>query len=259
MVVLLVMVPASAQTSKFDLLHVIASFLFVPWLHPVQHIYVPMLVVGWTLNYEMFFYVIFGLSLALLPKRRTSVVIVSSLVLLTMTLAPAAIHLTGVAKFYSSSIILEFGFGMILCEIFLRVPMQKSKIWWLFGALGVIGIVNPTIRDLGPHAISIGLPSLLVVTSALYMPLNLKGVIQRAAGMIGDASYSIYLSHFIIMSAIGQLWRKAVPQFAGSNIVFCVLATFLCTIVGIFVYRYFERNFSKITSTWFRRSAEPSN
>src|SRR6185437_16127795 len=48
--------------------HVLASYLFVPWKNPYGRFY-PVLILGWTLNFEMFFYALFALGLHW-PKRR---------------------------------------------------------------------------------------------------------------------------------------------------------------------------------------------
>src|SRR3954465_1750265 len=43
--------------------HIIKSYLFVPATHPNLGLIAPVYTLGWTLNYEMFFYLLFGLCL----------------------------------------------------------------------------------------------------------------------------------------------------------------------------------------------------
>ena len=64
-------VPTLLSSTVFSLPHVLASFVFVPYPHPVLHDPYPILVPGWSLNYEAFFYLLFGLSL-FLPTRLSS-------------------------------------------------------------------------------------------------------------------------------------------------------------------------------------------
>jgi peptidoglycan/LPS O-acetylase OafA/YrhL len=52
---------------QLDIGHVLASFVFIPWADSTGLAH-PVLGLGWTLNYEMFFYVVFSLAL-LLPQR----------------------------------------------------------------------------------------------------------------------------------------------------------------------------------------------
>lgn len=57
-VVVLLVAPRFMQTGALDPAHAIASFLFIPWQHPVLAPAYPLVTPGWTLNYEMFFYVV---------------------------------------------------------------------------------------------------------------------------------------------------------------------------------------------------------
>ena len=60
-----IMKPEVLATTVFDLRHFVASMLFIPWQHPQIGAMLPLLIPGWTLNYEMAFYVMFAASLAL--------------------------------------------------------------------------------------------------------------------------------------------------------------------------------------------------
>lgn len=56
-----------SQGKSFDLNHLMASLLFIPWENSIGDIK-PVLNVGWTLNFEMYFYCLFAITL-LLGKR----------------------------------------------------------------------------------------------------------------------------------------------------------------------------------------------
>jgi len=58
----LLVVSSAVLHSKFDLQHIISSYFFVPTVN-VEGEVKPLLAVGWTLYYEMFFYVIFAVAL----------------------------------------------------------------------------------------------------------------------------------------------------------------------------------------------------
>ncbi|AXU20830.1 hypothetical protein C7W88_17505 (plasmid) [Novosphingobium sp. THN1] len=242
MMAMLLLIPAVAQSSRFDLGHVIASFLFVPWLHPVQHQYWPMLVPGWTLNYEMFFYLIFAIALAIAGARRGLVVTLVGAALVCLTTVPLFVPVSGVAAFYTRSLILEFGYGMVLGELFLRTDGRTSRAWWLIIAVGAAGLVlSPVTRQLLTQGVAVGVPALLIVLGALYVPLYLKGGLERVARKLGDASYSIYLSHYIMLSALGQIWRRFVPGGPVGWVGFAVFAVIACALAGIVVYHLVER------------------
>ena len=65
--------------SRFDVGHVVTSYLFIPRVHPVSGTFYPLLIPGWTLNYEMMFYAIFALIL-FAPMRFRLLAVVGALV-----------------------------------------------------------------------------------------------------------------------------------------------------------------------------------
>lgn len=240
--VLLVFAPAMAQSSKFDMPHFAASLLFIPAVHPVLGKLWPIVVPGWTLNYEMFFYLIFALALAGGHRPRAQVTGLTLLVLLVLTLVPALSPVRGVAAFYTRSLIMEFGYGMLLAEFFLRRPLGKSHWWWLAIAFGGIGLaVSGAGLGRIPQAILTGIPAALIVLGTLYVPLDPKGAAERLAGLVGDASYSIYLSHYMAMSAIGQIWRRLFSPVPISWAGFTLAGPLICALVGVMIYQWIER------------------
>jgi peptidoglycan/LPS O-acetylase OafA/YrhL len=109
-VAILVVAPGAVQSGKVDVWHIVASYLFIPVVHPVTGLMQPVLVPGWTLNYEMFFYALFGVSL-LLPRMTrllALIVVLGGLAALghLPVIAPAS-----AAEFYTRDIVLEFALG----------------------------------------------------------------------------------------------------------------------------------------------------
>src|SRR5437868_1125904 len=105
----LVAVPLMSLPSDWGSL--VGSFLFFPFRAAAGNI-LPVYGVGWTLNFEMYFYALFSVVIFL---RRTIAVpvlciILCAIVLLGHLLQPTLARL----QFWSDPIILEFGFGMIL-------------------------------------------------------------------------------------------------------------------------------------------------
>lgn len=243
MVVLLLTMPQLAQTSRFDARHALLSFLFIPAMHPVLGHYWPLIVPGWTLNYEMFFYVIFALALGSGGRARTVVTGLTVWALVVLTLVPLFVPVDGLAQFYTRSQILEFGFGIVLGEWYLRTAQQPSGVWWLAIVLGAIGLgLSGHTAGLLPQAVVPGIPAALVVVGMLRVPLRIDGLWERVAARLGDASYSIYLSHYLVMSAIGQVWHKLVPAGPLGWIGFALVAPVVCALVGIVVYHGLEQS-----------------
>ena len=96
----------------------------------------PLLGQGWTLSFEMFFYLVFGCAILLkltsgkLPFLAAAFAV---LVLLGRFLAPNS----GMRYLLTNPIILEFLFGVFVAEVIMRLPAIRSdrlarRLLWIF-------------------------------------------------------------------------------------------------------------------------------
>lgn len=173
--------------------HSLASFLFLPAIHPENGSFFPVLQPGWTLNYEMFFYLIFGASLLFASARR---ILLIACFLLILVVIGFAFPVRGIAAFYTNSIVVEFVFGMIIAK-------SGKSISPLFVPLGFVlmPILYATV-DL--RLFSLGVPAALIVWGFVSFEHRITDI--PILSLIGDASYSIYLFHMLVFSAIYQVW-----------------------------------------------------
>ncbi len=246
MLTVLLVAPQVMQTSRFDAKHVIASYLFIPALNPGKPVMEPLLFPGWTLNYEMFFYAIFGLFLLAGPKLRLWGTIGVLTVLVALGAAFDVPHLS-VAGFYSDSIMLEFALGMMLGELVHQRSGQRilprTTGWFLF-ALGLACLIAvPQIEGV-PRAIRYGLPALFIVLGCLSIECD--GGVREIPLFhhIGNASYSIYLTQLVTMAAFLVLWRKlGLEPSVALAALFCVLDVLIAVAGGIVSYHLLEKPF----------------
>ena len=98
--------------------NVLKSYLFIPHYHIVQKdIIAPILISGWSLNYEMFFYLLFGLTLFV--KSRLLRAAMMTAILLAFGGAGDLVQTTGaIALTYTSSELLKFLDGIILALLY---------------------------------------------------------------------------------------------------------------------------------------------
>jgi peptidoglycan/LPS O-acetylase OafA/YrhL len=87
------------------------SLFFIPMINPNSGLPQPVVEPGWTLNYEMFFYRLFAVSLTAPEKWRfwltaSTLAILASLSIFSFDAA--------FARFYTNPILLEFLFGMAI-------------------------------------------------------------------------------------------------------------------------------------------------
>ncbi|HWH80935.1 MAG TPA: acyltransferase [Burkholderiaceae bacterium] len=152
----------------------------------------PAMVPGWTINYEMYFYLLFALCMFLGRWRLPAIVtLLAASMLGNLWPQPGNAPYT----FYTHPIALEFAFGIAIAYVYLHWPRPRSVpllSGLLIGAAVALlagGNVEHAARWL--HA---GVPATFIVYAAACLsPLIKSG--STALGVLGDASYSIYLFH----------------------------------------------------------------
>jgi exopolysaccharide production protein ExoZ len=243
---LLVAVELSAsqylKTTQLTLATVVKSFLFVPHFHAVQKLIAPILIPGWSLNYEMFFYFIFGFALLIKSDARRVIIIgvvIWSLVLTGLWLQPEG----AVAATYTNPDLLLFLDGIVLAIIYRTYNIDGV----IFGVtLICIGVLTQSIGvpgSLGLFGNFMGLSPALIVGGTLALEPALRHKPSAVLYTIGNASYSIYLSHlfFLRLSELG--WRHFVAFGSGELLeVTYVAAAFILAIAGgVAVHFFVER------------------
>src|SRR5205085_1788 len=161
--------PESFYNLKLDAFHIVKSFLFIPAEHPNLGLVAPILTLGWTLNYEMFFYLVFGLSLLIpLPLVRfiALAAIFCALVAFSVWIQPSG----AILSTYLNPLMLEFLAGVILAILAPYLARAGATPGALLIAAGMlwIGVVYGYDSAL-PRLASHGVPAILAVTGALML------------------------------------------------------------------------------------------
>ena len=246
----LFLVPGAMRSASFDAAHVIASYIFLAWPHPVIDGRLwPLVVPGWTLNYEMLFYAIVAVSLVFRRGVRAWLIsaVIVGLIAMGLLLRPIS-----VLAFYTDQILIEFLFGITIGMVYTRPSPIKPAV--AYAALGV-GILALLI--MGPasshadRAITWGVPMALIVFGSLNRGLLLAPT--ALFRLLGDASYSIYLTQFFaiaagarvlatVTAAVGtDFWGKLLTSAA---IVAVAIAT------GVVIYLVVERPLTVALRGW---------
>ena len=250
-IVLLILVASGIfAKSHYTSWDVFASFILLP----VDN---PLFAIAWTLTYELYFYVIFAVALVFFSRTMTALV---SIAVILLILTFSNILLTGATyEFFRSAIVIEFCFGIGLASIYFR----SERIWrtsWLTVALSVAIIaIAPTIV---PHestaflrepfrVVVWGIPSIVLVAAAIgFVPK--PGTFHRWLIAVGDASYSIYLTHIFILIAYSKVLKiDAVARIPQYWIVPIVIA--FAIITGVITRTYVEVPLLRLTGILLRR------
>ena len=221
--------PTTLLQSLFFVPHFSRSFPGQVW---------PLLVPGWTLNFEMFFYAVFGAAL-FLPERARLPVLIVSLVALAAIGAIAGPFLTASAQTYTHPMLLDFVAGAGIATLWLRgrlrLPVAVSI------AMVVSGGTLLVLRDqppLGYFTQIVG--AALVVTGALNPRFD--GWEFKVWQAVGDSSYSLYLTHLFTLGVLRWIWTRLFPAPPDAWITgaFMMVSLVACAWAGWCAYRAIE-------------------
>lgn len=241
--------PALLETTKFDLEHATLSMLFIPMAHPqLDGEVLPFFIQGWTLNYEMFFYGIFALAMAISTSAMFGIIaaVLFAFVLAGFIVTPE----NAVLKFYSSTLLLEFIAGMALGWFYLRWPAIPRRIaWWLIAISLLLLFLSAKFGYFyGPNgfaperAFIWGAAGLALVAGAVYLTGSLRGTGSGPLWWLGESSYSLYLTHIFVLPVVALIWRKLGLGFdANEAVVFVGVSLLISAIVGWMSFVSFER------------------
>jgi exopolysaccharide production protein ExoZ len=205
--------PSLMNSASRDPLHFVASYLFVAWPHPTDEgRYWPPVIPGWTLNYEMFFYLVVTLSLLLPRLRRIPFILI---VLAGLPLIGSMWQQTGAAAFYTNPILLEFLYGVGLGFLFTNGRGQGRRVSLVLMAAGALLFFTVGLRgDEANRALWWALPLALLMQGALHAPALARGAPRAFSLLVGDASYSLYLTQFIVLPPSAKLLGRALKSVA---------------------------------------------
>jgi peptidoglycan/LPS O-acetylase OafA/YrhL len=233
------------DTSQRNILEILKAYLLFPQSREILS--TSFLGVSWTLSYEVLFYIIFGLLIALKPKL--SFPIISIWLLLTFT------HFIGIFDFPKDSLMLNFIFEEHNLEFFLgcvaafivskhKIPQEMALIS-LGAFLYTLGAINYYYKviEISP-VISFGIPSMLLVIGSTSLEMRKHVHVNDFLIYIGNASYSIYLMHGFAINNLTKIIGKVAPDITQNililNIVGVIVA-FISLLFGCAVYSYIEK------------------
>jgi peptidoglycan/LPS O-acetylase OafA/YrhL len=248
---LVVVAPRMFHSTTSSVPHLVSSLLFIPQESANGEMH-PTLVLGWSLNFEMFFYVIFAIALAI--SRRWSPLICVGWIVAFVVAIPTVASGSDVMNFYARPIVLEFCAGIAVFYLFNWCSARKASLakipglrWLLLaifvGGLVLLNVLEQYYRDDLPRYLVAGIPSFFIVASALLLE-RLYGLAtrNRAIYLLGEASYIIYLVHpYIIFTVL----RVAVPDAAAASapVLFALIVGLLglVSVIAIAIHVLFEK------------------
>jgi len=235
----------------------------VPSPHDLMN--APLLWLGWSLMFEMYFYLVLTVFLAWRPK---TVVRDTGLFLCAMVLAGALIGIhRPLLVLWMNPVILEFVFGCLIGVIFssdLDIAGNVRRLGPWIGVAGAALLIATIFTGYGKasEASSImtgnacwlragiwGIPAALLVAGVIFWNPEMRSFPARLLVFLGDASYSIYLCTIPARSGVEHFWRFF-GRFGPDTGV--LLGAIFCTAVGVVCYLLLERPMMRAFHNWYK-------
>lgn len=200
----------------------------------------------WTLVYEMIFYVMFSFTLTFSRNKNFAAMFVSTLIIASITTSGSLginddrrgwVNLGFILQ---DPLMLNFAAGCLYALIYpkLRALISiKTPLFYITTfALLYIGLFSLSGN---PRIISFGLPAFIIIIIAT-LSVSGKGIISNFMHTLGDASYSIYVSHIYFAHLMNDVVIKN-NNDKNISIAMSFLLITISIIVGVFIHYKVEK------------------
>lgn len=234
--------PGAVLHSKLTLGYVLASFLFIPTVN-VEGEFKPLLAVGWTLYFEMFFYVLFALALF---TRQNRYVIVGAVLSLFAGVSLFRGKTWSPMTMFFDPLVLQFFMGMLIaavveCCASINAIMQRYPAIPLvsvgLGAAALLLLFDVDWLWIN-FAFRTGIASMAIVLGVIWLEPLWGKKLPKSVLLLGDSSYSLYLFHPLVAPAIPVVLFK----IGVNNYPICILLSIVSVlIIGVLIHLLVER------------------
>jgi exopolysaccharide production protein ExoZ len=226
-----------------DLSRIISSYLLLPASDGLM----PVITAAWTLMHEALFYALF--LLALLLGQRAAVRIMCGWMVLIILIGSTGANLHGMPRLIFDAHNVEFVFGVLACVIFQLKSRSRLPCTWLSVSAVVSLVSGACLYDSAggmdqPLAVRLLLGAgfaLLILGAGLWEQRLSANPWPKWLCWLGDASYSIYLGHSMILLAGISAGASFLPATEwsryGAAIFSCAIALTVCGFLWLWVER----------------------
>ncbi len=259
---LLLLFPSMFEQSSADPLQLIQSLLFLPFdigggvLQPIYRI-------GWTVNCEMFFYLLFWISYHISRKWRGA--LCSALLLGVVLAAQLSRSSFPPLRFYGDPVMLEFALGILSYEIARFLYDKSSPVASMRQRNGAAALclcvsailitlliaTKPAINILGfRRPLLWGLPAFCILLAAFLFGLCHKTPAPLVR--LGDISFSIYLIHYYpVMFLDRRVFDFSTARPASlAGLPVCLL---IVTVLALIAWDFIEKHLT----SWLKKMLLP--
>jgi exopolysaccharide production protein ExoZ len=216
----------------------------------------PILVQGWALTYEVIFYLVF--AVALFARRANWLPIIAMLFVGAVLTGLLVQPTSAVGITVTDPVLLEFLGGAAFGQLWLKGwRLSRLASWTLFG-LALTGLVLGTWAAqiwVPWRAAFLGVPALMIVMGCVMLDADRPWRKRPWLQEIGQASYSIYLIHGIVISVVAKAFQltKLADGSVASGLLFVAICGGAATLAGIASWRMIE----KPLADWVKAALAP--
>ena len=214
----------------------------------------PVLFVGWTLTYEMYFYLIFAISI-LVPVRHQSIVL-GAWALVTIGVALTIADTNPVLSVVGGPLNLEFLFGVGVGKLVLADRLKFPRVSTTVGVAAILttyllapgpglDVPNAWVRILG-----VGAPAALILYGVVGLESGGK-LFPRVINRLGDYSYALYLIHPVVLRIAAPLAARLSPTPVNA-----VVAGTVALAASVLIAIAFRLLVEQPLLTWLQRLTE---
>lgn len=254
--------PQLFRTTVYSGEFLLKSLLFIPYANPGHGgDFAPLLVPGWTLNFEMFFYAIFTLVLFVPLSRRLWV----TCLVFSAVLAFENWFVGGRSPFafYNRPQIFEFWAGMLIGHLYVFRPprLARPSCFALIGFGFFLLLANyhalpAPFAAFGDSIFTYLLPAAAIVFGMVALETGGGLAHHWLPTLLGDASYSLYLSHIFSLGLARIIWSRLPLQEATliHALGFAAFAIALALLFAVVAYRTLEKPMLDTLQSAYRRA-----
>jgi len=225
----------------------------------------PLLSIGWSLLFELYFYLVLSTFLFLTPR---AVVRNTTLFLGAMVVLGALIGIRHpLLVVWMNPMVLEFVLGCLIGLLYVRLRNSGARVssiakWFaLFGAVLLAATVFTGYGSASESSTILagddcwlrlgvwGFPSALLVGGVIFWAPAMRSLLARLLVFLGDASYSIYLCGIPAQVIINYCWRRIWKPGPDVGVFFGVV---VCAAVGVACYMLIERPLMRFFHNWYK-------
>jgi exopolysaccharide production protein ExoZ len=212
---------------------------------------------GWTLSFEMYFYLCFAVTL--FAGLRRGIIVLSIFYFVSVLIRFSGPPHSAFGQLATDSLLLEFMTGAWLGYAYARGFRLGVTTGSALVVLALLLFVAGFWFDYNrvPSVVSWGVPSFLFVAGALGLEPKMNSGIGKHMAKLGDSSYLLYLAHVLILDLLIATPLVVIDRDKTAAILFAFPAAAICTAGAAFGYKLVELPLLRLMKRWLLRPSKP--